>query len=66
MLVAETLAAQHGQSWWDTTVPEGIRNNVRDNMQREVDSGVTLRSEDEKFADRDVSVYLGRVQTCVP
>jgi Swt1-like HEPN len=46
-LVAETLAAQHGENWWDTTVPQTIRDNVRDNMQRELDSGVTLRSEEE-------------------
>jgi len=46
-LIAETLASQHGENWWATSVPEPIRNNVRDNMQRELDSGVTLRSEEE-------------------
>ncbi len=46
-LVAETLAAQHGENWWATSVPETIRDNVRGNMQREVDSGVTQRSEEE-------------------
>lgn len=46
-LVAKTLAAQCGENWWATSVPEAIRNNVRDNMQRELDSGVTQRSEEE-------------------
>lgn len=46
-LVADTLAAAHGDAWWNAKVPETIRNNVRDNMQREIDSGVTLRSERE-------------------
>jgi len=46
-LVAEALKAQHGDTWWNTRVPEKIRNNVAENMRRELDSGVTLRSESE-------------------
>lgn len=46
-LVAETLQAQHGESWWDTCVPQTIKDNAKANMQREVDSGMTLRSEEE-------------------
>src|SRR6266508_5166579 len=46
-LVAETLEAQHGETWWDTCVPEPIRQSAKVNMQREIDSGVTLRSEHE-------------------
>lgn len=46
-LVAETLNAQHGSNWWVTCVPEPIRKNVVDNIQREIDSGVTIRSKDE-------------------
>lgn len=46
-LVAETLEAKHGENWWALRVSEPIRNNVRDNMQREIDSGVTPRSEEE-------------------
>lgn len=44
-LVAETLEAAHGKTWWDTTVPQTIRDNAKLNVQREIDSGVTLRSE---------------------
>jgi hypothetical protein len=46
-LVAETLEAQHGKTWWETTVPQQIHDNAQTNMQREVDSGVTIRSEYE-------------------
>ena len=46
-LVAETLEAQHGKSWWNTTVPTPIRDSAKANMQREIDSAVTIRSEDE-------------------
>lgn len=46
-LVAETLEAQHGETWWNTRVPEAIRQSAKTNMQREIDSGVTLRSEHE-------------------
>lgn len=46
-LVAETLEAGCGEQWWDKCVPEPIRRGVNDNIQRELDSGVTLRSQDE-------------------
>jgi len=46
-LVAETLEAQHGENWWNAKVPEAVRQNASANMQREVDSGVTQRSEEE-------------------
>lgn len=44
-LLTETLANAHGDTWWDKCVPERIRENVKNNIQREVDSGMTLRSE---------------------
>jgi hypothetical protein len=46
-LIGETLEAQHGENWWATRVPQSIRDNATVNMQREVDSGVTLRSEED-------------------
>jgi len=46
-LIADTLESTHGENWWETKVPENIKNNVKDNIQKEIDSGVTLRSEDE-------------------
>lgn len=44
-LVAETLEASHGESWWDACIPGLIKENVKTNIQREIDSGVTSRSE---------------------
>lgn len=46
-LVAETLKAAHGETWWVKCVPKQVQENVKQNIQREIDSGVTLRSEDE-------------------
>lgn len=44
-LVVETLANAHRDKWWDQCVPANIQTNVKHNIQREIDSGVTLRSE---------------------
>lgn len=44
-LVAETLESTYGETWWSTTIPEQIQASVQSNMQREIDSGVTQRSE---------------------
>lgn len=46
-LVADTLEAQHGENWWASKIPPQIQQNARENMQRELDSGVTQRSEEE-------------------
>ena len=43
-LVREKLLAEHGATWWDNAVPEPVRVNVEKNVDRERDSGVTLRS----------------------
>lgn len=46
-LIAETLEAAHGEKWWATHVPPNIQQNVQQNQQREIDSGVSQRSEEE-------------------
>lgn len=46
-LIAETLEGARGEKWWSTCVPTTIQQNVQQNLQREVDSGVSQRSEDE-------------------
>jgi len=46
-LIAETLEAQHGLNWWSRCVPQPVLDNATNNMQREIDSGVTPRSEEE-------------------
>ena len=46
-LIADTLESAHGENWWETKVPDEIKKNVKDNIKKEIDSGVTIRSEDE-------------------
>jgi len=46
-LISETLEAQHSENWWDICVPELVKTNVNNNIQKELDSGVTLRSDDD-------------------
>jgi hypothetical protein len=46
-LVRDRLVAEVGSNWWDTTVPQPVRDNVDSNITRERDSGVTMRSTDK-------------------
>lgn len=47
-IVSEKLVSELGEDWWDKAeIPEHIRKNVKDNIQREVDSAFTQRSDDE-------------------
>jgi hypothetical protein len=43
-LIRDKLEAEVGPNWWDTAVPNAVRANVDDNITRERDSGVTMRS----------------------
>jgi hypothetical protein len=45
-LISETLTEAEGANWWDTKVPAGILQEVKDRIQKEVDSGITQRSEE--------------------
>lgn len=45
-LISETLAESSGSIWWESgKVPQNIVKEVSDRTQREVDSGVTRRSD---------------------
>ena len=46
-LVREKFTSEKGAGWWDTAVPEPVRQNVEKNIERERHSGVTLRSADK-------------------
>jgi len=47
-MVKEKLKSEIGENWWDIVdIPEHIRKNVKDNIQREIDSAFTQRSDDE-------------------
>ena len=43
-IVCERLLAEHGATWWDTVVTPNVRENVKKNVQRELESGITIRS----------------------
>jgi hypothetical protein len=43
-LVESQLEEAYGEDWWDEHAPERIREAVTNNVQREQDNGVTLRS----------------------
>jgi len=44
VLVSETLESTHGVGWWQSAVPPNVKENVKKNMQREEESGITIRS----------------------
>ena len=44
--IQESLEEQEGANWWDSgRIPERVYEDVKQRIQREVDAGVTLRSE---------------------
>jgi hypothetical protein len=44
--VADTLSAAEGPNWWNTNrVPQAVRSNAEGAQKREIDSGVTPRSD---------------------
>ena len=45
-LIAQTLEQEAGANWWDSgRIPPGLHGEVAKRVQREVDSGITVRSE---------------------
>lgn len=47
-IIQEKMKSELGEGWWEKAViPEHIRKNVKDNIQREVDSAFTQRADDE-------------------
>jgi hypothetical protein len=50
-MIKQTMTEKYGPNWWDLAkVPEGVKNNVRDNIKREIDSVMTSRSKDDPLA----------------
>jgi hypothetical protein len=41
-----TLETSAGENWWDEKVPPIVKDEVKKRIQKDVDSGVTLRSEE--------------------
>lgn len=47
-MINEKLLSELGDDWWEKAdIPEQTRKNVKDNIQREIDSAFTQRSENE-------------------
>lgn len=47
-LIAETLSDAETGDWWESKrIPDKIRGDVKDRIQRELDGGVTRRSDEE-------------------
>lgn len=44
VLIVEKLEAANGAIWWDASVPQFVKDNVKKNIQREAESGATVRS----------------------
>jgi len=61
-LISETLESQHGETWWNRCVPDPMKTNVNNSIQKELDSGMTLRSND----DIDYATFgeLGEIVRC--
>ena len=43
-IIVQRLEEQHGNDWWNLTVPESVRKNAEKNWKKELASGVTPRS----------------------
>lgn len=45
-LITTTLETSAGENWWDEKVPTIVKDEVKKRIQKDVDSGVTLRSDE--------------------
>jgi len=45
-LISERLRETHGPSWWNDKVPEGVQKEVEKKQKEEMDSIMSIRSED--------------------
>lgn len=45
-LVVQLMHEKYGENWWEEKVDEEIRKNAKKNIEREEDSGFTIRSEE--------------------
>lgn len=43
-LVSARLFSAFGEAWWNKVVPDAVKENVKRNIEREREAGVTLRS----------------------
>jgi hypothetical protein len=46
-LISTSLSSTNGDDWWNNKVPQKVKDDVKGRIQREIDSGVTPRSDEE-------------------
>lgn len=45
-LIRDVLSEKYGNNWWDTKVPDGVKNKVIEIQKKEKESAMSLRSDD--------------------
>jgi hypothetical protein len=45
-LISGRLNEKYGVNWWETNVPDGVKNNVKDKQAKEKDTVMSIRSDD--------------------
>lgn len=45
-LITDVLREKHGVDWWDKTVPDGVKQNVKKMQKDERDTAMSIRSDD--------------------
>jgi len=62
-MIKQTMLEKYGPNWWDLAkLPEGVKNNVQDNIKRENDSLMTSRSKDDPLAYTTLGELLQIIQ----
>ncbi len=45
-LVTDVMSEKHGPNWWDTKVPEQVKQHVSKTRTKEAESGISVRSDE--------------------
>lgn len=45
-LITDVLSEKHGTEWWEKRVPDGVKNNVKKLQKEELQTAMTIRSDD--------------------
>lgn len=43
-LITDKMEAEHSSNWWEQKVPDVVKKTAEDNIKKEKDAGITLRS----------------------
>jgi energy-converting hydrogenase A subunit M len=45
-VIRERMSEDHGANWWDTAIPDGVKDAVREKQEKEKDTVLASRTED--------------------